>query len=56
MRVSHSQVDETQSETNGSATDDFTNKCPICYMIYPRSFTNYDCQKHVNAHMDEEPS
>ncbi|CAF1349622.1 unnamed protein product [Adineta ricciae] len=51
-----SQVDETQFGTNDSVTDDFTNKCFICYMIYPRTFTNYDRQKHVNAHMDEEPS
>ncbi|CAF0995657.1 unnamed protein product [Adineta ricciae] len=52
----HSQVDETQAGTNDSVTDDFTNKCPICYMIYPRSFTIYDRQRHVNAHMDEEPN
>ena len=33
--------------------NDLTEKCRVCFMIYPRSMTTPDREKHVNEHLND---
>ncbi|UJR28506.1 hypothetical protein I4U23_009744 [Adineta vaga] len=50
--ITDSQQANSTSEPNDSSKDDSDNKCPLCYMMFPSSFTRINRLEHANAHME----
>jgi hypothetical protein len=59
MTQTSSEIDQTtngddNSKPDVNSEDDMTNKCPICFMIFPRSMVKHDREQHVNAHYGDD--
>jgi hypothetical protein len=59
MTQTSSELDQmTNSDDNSkldiNSEDAMTDKCPICFMIFPRSMFKHDREQHVNEHYGDD--
>jgi uncharacterized C2H2 Zn-finger protein len=54
LEHNYSTIDDDISRSEVENRDDMMDKCPVCFMIFPKSMEKQDRAQHVNEHYEDD--